>query len=101
MRVWVAVLLSLIAPGLAQEAPPPFPRPAPNLLKLPNDMHLGSCRRRRQPKGHIFVYARGGRRRPAFGKHRVAGPEFGADGKFVREIGKNLCLVIRPYGAHR
>ena len=99
MRMWLAVLLSLIVPAalasaaLAQEAPPAIPYDSvPNLLKLPNDMHLGEVSGVAvNSKGHIFVYSRGGSSAgPAFGNTASQVLEFGADGKFVREIGKNL-----------
>src|SRR5689334_8612588 len=98
MRLWFAVLLSLVAPAaLAQEAAPAAPPTiaydsVPNLLKLPNDMHLGEAAGVAvNSKGHIFVYARGGSSTgPAFGNTASQILEFGADGKFIREIGKNL-----------
>jgi sugar lactone lactonase YvrE len=94
MRIWLAVLFSLIAPvALAQEAPPAIPYDSvPNLLKLPNDLHLGEVSGVAvNSKGHIFVYSRGGSSSgPAFGNTASQVLEFGADGRFVREIGKNL-----------
>src|ERR1041385_5003111 len=94
MRIWLAVLLSFIGPvALAQEAPPAIPHDSgPNLFKLPNDPHLreGSGVAVNS-KGHIFVYSRGGSSTgPAFGNTASQVLEFGADGRFVREIGKNL-----------
>src|SRR5258708_39708082 len=99
MKMWLAVLLSLIAPAaLAQEAPPAIAFDSvPNLLKLPNDMHLGEVSGVAvNSKGHIFVYSRGGSSTgPSFGNTASQVLEFGADGKFVRESGKNLyaCAV--------
>src|SRR5712675_87415 len=94
MRLWLAVLLSLVGPAVfAQEAPPAIPYDSvPNLLKLPNDMHLGEVSGVAvNSKGHIFVYSRGGSSAgPAFGNTASQVLEFGGDGKFVREIGKNL-----------
>ena len=94
MRMWLVALLSLVAPAaLAQEAPPAIPYDSvPNLLKLPDDMHLGEVAGVAvNSKGHIFVYSRGGSSAgPAFGNTASQILEFGADGKFLREIGKNL-----------
>jgi hypothetical protein len=42
-------------------------------------------------KGHIFVYSRGGNSNgPAYGNTASQLYEFSKDGKFIREIGKNL-----------
>ena len=42
-------------------------------------------------KGHIFVYSRGGNSNgPAYGNTASQLYEFSEDGKFIREIGKNL-----------
>jgi 6-bladed beta-propeller len=89
-------LLALVSPpAFAQEqvqAPEiPFDSVA-NLLKLPTDMHLGEASGvALNSKGHIFVYTRGGSSQgPAFANTASQLLEFGADGKFIREIGKNL-----------
>jgi sugar lactone lactonase YvrE len=102
MKMWLAVLLSLVAPAAFAQETTPATTPAapaaipydsvPNLLKLPDDMHLGEAAGVAvNSKGHIFVYSRGGSSTgPAFGNTASQVLEFGADGKFVREIGKNL-----------
>src|SRR6478736_10558353 len=94
MRLWLAVLLSLVAPvALAQEAPPTIAFDSvPNLLKLPNDMYLGEVAGVAvNSKGHIFVYSRGGSSRgPAYGNTASQLLEFDRNGVFLREIGKNL-----------
>src|SRR3954464_7945348 len=93
MRLRLAVLLSLVAPvAFAQEAPPAIPYDSvPNLLKLPNDMHLGEASGVAvNSKGHIFVYSRGGTSGPAFGNTASQILEFDRDGGFIREVGKNL-----------
>jgi streptogramin lyase len=63
-----------------------------NLLKLPPDMNLGEVAGVAvNSKGHIFVYSRGGSSSgPAFGNTASQILEFAPDGKYVREIGKNL-----------
>ena len=62
-----------------------------NFLKLPPDMYLG------EPSGvainskkHIFVFNRGNSTGPAYGATAAQLLEFGPDGKYIREIGKNL-----------
>jgi DNA-binding beta-propeller fold protein YncE len=54
----------------------------PNLLKWPADVHLGEAAGVAvNSKGHIFVYSRGGHTQLF---------EFDRDGRFMREIGKDL-----------
>ena len=63
MRLLVAALLSLSASvALAQDAVPTIAYDSvPNLLKLPDDMHLGEVAGVAvNSKGHILVYSRGG-----------------------------------------
>ncbi len=62
-----------------------------NFLQLPKDMYLG------EPSGvavnskkHIFVFNRGNTTGPAYGATAAQLLEFGPDGKYIREIGKNL-----------
>ena len=62
-----------------------------NFLKLPTDMYLG------EPSGvavnskkHVFVFNRGNTTGPAYGATAAQLLEFGPDGKYIREIGKNL-----------
>ena len=64
----------------------------PDFLKLPTDMHLGEAAGVAvNSKGHVFVYSRGGSSQgPAFANTASQLLEFDANGKFIREIGKNL-----------
>jgi streptogramin lyase len=91
---WLVGLLALVSPpAFAQEQAPEIPFDSvPNLLKLPADMHLGEASGVAvNSKGHIFVYTRGGSSQgPAFGNTASQLLEFGPDGKYIREIGKNL-----------
>jgi hypothetical protein len=94
MRIWLAALLALWSTQApAQNAVPEIPfDSAPDFLKLPPDLYLG------EPsgvavnsKGHIFVFSRGGSATgPAYAETAAQLLEFGPDGKFLREIGKNL-----------
>jgi len=91
-RLLLGALLLVSPPALAQQVPEiPFDSVA-NLLKLPTDMHLGEVAGVAvNSKGHIFVYSRGGSSQgPAYGNTASQILEFGPDGKYIREIGKNL-----------
>src|SRR5947208_9820788 len=95
MSRWAfAVLALLCQPVLAQapEAVPaiPFDSP-PNVLQLPKDLYLGEVAGVAvNSKGHIFVFHRGNTNGPAYAAAAAQLLEFDQDGKFVREIGKNL-----------
>jgi hypothetical protein len=85
------LLLMMTAPLLAQEAPLiPF-ESVPNAVKLPPNMYFGEVAGVAvNSKKHIFVFSRGNTTGPAFGAAAAQLLEFAPDGKFVREIGKNL-----------
>src|SRR5690349_23735358 len=62
-----------------------------NFLKLPNDLYLGEASGVAvNSKKHIFVYSRGNSTGPAYAATASQILEFAPDGKYVREIGKNL-----------
>ena len=62
-----------------------------NLLKLPADLHLGEASGVAvNSKKHIFVFSRGNTTGPAYAATASQLLEFGPDGTFIREIGKNL-----------
>src|SRR6476661_7409330 len=92
-RGLVGLLMLLSSSAMAQQSPPEIPyESVPNLLKLPDDMHLGEAAGVAvNSKGHIFVYTRGGSSTgPAYGNTASQLWEFAPNGKFIREIGKNL-----------
>src|SRR5215468_2538788 len=92
MRYWFAgAIMLLSSSALAQSVPSiPFDSVA-NVLKLPADMYLGEVSGVAvNSKGHIFVLQRGHTQGPAYAAAATQLLEFGADGKFMREIGKNL-----------
>ena len=76
---------------VAQQGAPEIPfDSAPNALKLPPDMYLGEVAGVAvNSKGHIFVFSRGNTTGPAYAAAAQL-LEFGADGKYIREIGHNL-----------
>src|SRR5436309_15527501 len=70
---------------------------APNLLKLPEHIHLGEAVGvATNSKGHIFVYTRTGSTNAVLGGSRLfthGGArlfEFNPNGSFVREIGQGV-----------
>ena len=98
MRRWLVGLLALAmhagagSSSRAQDVPEiPFDS-VPNFLKLPPDMHLGEVAGVAvNSKGHIFVFSRGGTSaaRPTATRPRSSSSST-PDGKYIREIGKNL-----------
>jgi hypothetical protein len=86
-------LAGLIAPlAMFAADPPEIPYTAdPNPLKLPADMHFGETSGvALNSQKHVFVFNRGNTTGPAYGATAAQLLEFGPDGKFIREIGKNL-----------
>ena len=120
MKHWLALsLFSLAAPAvaLAQQAAPPATAPAQaapamqhppeiafdsihDFLKLPVNMYLGEASAVTvDSKGHVFVFSRGGSSvGPAFAETAAQLMEFNPDGKFMREIGKNLYAWSFAHG---
>src|SRR4051812_47714657 len=99
MKHWLIGLVLLVAPAaLAQPAPTPPPVPpdipfdsAPNALRLPANMYLGEVSGVSvNSKGHVFALSRGNTTGPAYAAAATQLLEFDKDGKFLREIGKNL-----------
>jgi DNA-binding beta-propeller fold protein YncE len=90
------LLLSLIwlasRPAARAADPPEIPyEAAADFLKLPPDMYLGEVSGVAvNSKKHVFVYSRSNTTGPAYGATASQLLEFGPDGKFIREIGKNL-----------
>src|SRR5258706_422650 len=86
-----AALLALAAPAaLAQTPAIPFDS-VPDPLKLPKDMHFGELTGVAvNSKGHVFALSRGNTTGPAYAAAATQLLEFDRNGKFVREIGKNL-----------
>ena len=89
----ILVLLLMASSLWAQQ--PAIPeiryRSVPDFLKLPPDLYFGEVAGVAvNSKGHVFVFSRGNTTGPAYGASAAQLLEFGADGKFVREIGHNL-----------
>jgi len=84
--------MSAAAPAHAQQAVPDIAFDSvPDPLELPPDIHFGEVPGVAvNSKGHVFVFSRGNTTGPAYGASAAQLLEFGADGQFVREIGKKL-----------
>jgi hypothetical protein len=88
-----SILLLLAAAGaFGQQTVPEIPYDSvPNFLKLPENLYFGEATGVAvNSKRHIFVYSRGGVPGPAYGATASQLFEFGPDGKYIREIGRNL-----------
>ena len=87
-----AATLSLtVTPAVAQMVPElPF-ESVPNPLSLPDDVHFGEIAGLAvNSHGHLFVFSRGNSVGPSYMARASQLLEFDANGKFMREIGKNL-----------
>jgi hypothetical protein len=86
----VPVLLS--SPAIAQQAVPEISfESIPNPLKLPPDLYFGETSGVAvNSKGYVFVFSRGNTTGHAYAASAAQLLEFGPDGAFIREIGKNL-----------
>ncbi len=84
-------LIVLASPTLAQDAVPQIPFGGSDPLTLPKDLYLGEVTGVAvNSKGHVFVLSRGNTTGPAYAAAAAQLLEFDGEGKFVREIGKNL-----------
>src|ERR1700746_4196991 len=96
MHRWLLGLSVAIAPlafpAWAQESVPQIPfESVPNFLKMPADLYLGEATGVAvNSNGHVFVFSRGNTTGPAYAASAAQLLEFGPDGQFIREIGKNL-----------
>jgi sugar lactone lactonase YvrE len=103
---WLAHLLFLFCPVFLASNPRALPASAQNpqtivpvipfrsvadFLKLPADVYFGEVSGVAvNSKGHVFVFSRGNTTGPAYAAGAAQLLEFGADGRFIREIGHNL-----------
>jgi DNA-binding beta-propeller fold protein YncE len=92
MKFSIGLLVALSSSLLAQQTVPEIKFDSvPNPLKLPADIHFGEVSGVAvNSKGHVFVFSRGNSTGPAYGATASQLLEFGPDGKYLREIGKNL-----------
>src|SRR5437660_11033893 len=93
MKHWLIGLMLLLGPSaFAQQAVPAIEFDSiANPLRLPTNMYFGEVSGVSvNSKGHVFVLSRGNTSGPAYAAAATQLLEFGPDGKFMREIGKNL-----------
>src|SRR3954466_2486555 len=93
MKHWIIGLLLVTGSAAsAQQAVPGIAFDSmPNPLRLPPNMYFGEVSGiSLNSKGHIFVLSRGNTTGSAYAAAATQLLEFDANGKFVREIGKNL-----------
>src|SRR6266705_2964127 len=89
MRVSLLVVLVLLNPAAYAQIIQFDSVPDP--LKLPRDIYFGEVTGVAvNSKGHVFVLSRGNTTGPAYAAAATQLLEFDGDGKFVREIGRNL-----------
>ena len=87
----VAYLLFMSACACAQSVPNIRFDSVPDPITLPKDIYLGEVTGVAvNSKGHVFVFSRGGTTGPAYAAAAAQLLEFDQNGKYVREIGKNL-----------
>src|SRR5260221_2377975 len=86
------LLLMLVVAAENAVAQPAIPfESVPDPLKLPDSMYFGELTGVAvNSKGHVFALSRGNTSGPAYAAAATQLLEFDRDGKFVREIGKNL-----------
>ncbi|HZI42652.1 MAG TPA: hypothetical protein VFD67_13135, partial [Gemmatimonadaceae bacterium] len=93
MRNFIVTLLLLNTAALgAQQAVPEIPFDASvDVLKLPTGMYLGEVAGVAiDGRRHLYVFSRTGTRSTVHGQTSSQLFEFGPDGAFIREIGKDL-----------
>jgi hypothetical protein len=91
--LWAAGLCLALASAVhAQPAPPEIPFDSvPDFFKLPDNMYFGEVAGIAvNSQKHVYVLSRGNTNGPAYGAAATQLLEFDQDGKFVREIGRNL-----------
>ena len=86
--VWLFLSSS---PAIAQTVPVIAFDADIDFLRLPKDLYLGEVTGVAvDSKHHVFVFSRGNTSGPAYAAAAAQLLEFGPDGTFIREIGKNL-----------
>ena len=92
MKRWLIVwLIGLSEPAFGQSVPLIRYESPPNAVRLPQNMYFGEVAGvATNSKKHIFVFSRGNTTGPAFGAAAAQLLEFAPDGRFLREIGRNL-----------
>lgn len=88
---WLACLALCGSHAIAQTVPIIAFDADIDFLKLPKDLYLGEVTGVAvDSKHHVFVFSRGNTTGPAYAASAAQLLEFGPDGQFIREIGRNL-----------
>src|ERR1043166_2298330 len=92
MKRWLVIGIALLsAPAFAQSVPVIRYDSVPNAIRLPANMYLGEATGVAvNSRKHVFILSRGNTTGPAFGAAAAQLLEFTPDGRYLREIGKNL-----------
>src|SRR5438045_5691424 len=86
-----AFLITASGAAVAQPVPAIAFDSVKDPLQLPNDLYFGEVTGVAvNSKGNVYVLSRGNTTGPAYAAAATQLLEFGPDGKFIREIGKNL-----------
>ena len=100
-KLITALLIAASTQVGAQQNVPEIPfTSVPDFLKLPKDLHMGEAAAVAvNAKGNIFVFSRGGSSMgPAYAETAAQLFEFAPNGRFIREIGKNLYAWSFAHG---
>src|SRR3954449_12249034 len=91
-RLLLAAAAAALSSAAAGQSVPAIPFDStPEPLTLPADIYFGEVTGVAvNSKGMVYVLSRGNTSGPAYAAAATQLLEFGADGKFIREIGKNL-----------
>ena len=92
MKKTLILGLLLFSSAVRAQSVPLIPyESVPNAMRLPQNMYFGEAAGVAvNSKKHIFVFSRGNTNGPAFGAAAAQLLEFAPDGRYLREIGKNL-----------
>src|SRR5580765_1542046 len=92
MTRWVCFAIILLAAPVCAQSVPVIPyESVPNAVRLSPNMYLGEVAGVSvNSKKHVFVYSRSNTSGPAFGASASQLFEFAPDGRYLREIGRNL-----------
>jgi hypothetical protein len=93
MRLLVLTLAVLLSSAASAQQPVPTIEfeSVPDPLRLPQDTYFGEVAGVAvNSQGHVFAFSRGNTKGPAYAAAAAQLLEFGSDGEFIREIGKNL-----------
>jgi hypothetical protein len=92
LKYYLIPILACASWPLSAQSVPEIPyESVADFFKLPTDLYFGEVAGVAvNSKRHVFVFSRGSTTGPAYGAAAAQLLEFGPDGKYIREIGKNL-----------